>query len=93
MELDKYVKSGGKKPSGKRRSYRIRRFRCDVCDVYKTIYADGQKDVGMYDREEEDAKAAMRCQCEEPDPVLSGQPVKITYKCFKCGQRVDQDRF
>lgn len=59
-----------KKYSRKRRSnekYRIRRFKCTVCDFEETVYADGQRDelfeprkaidkVNREFRKEEDAR-------------------------------------
>jgi hypothetical protein len=41
----KLQKNFGRKPRGeKRKSYRVRRFHCDLCDVYKTVFADGTRD-------------------------------------------------
>ena len=46
----KLQKNFGVKPRGeKKKKYRIRRFRCDLCDIDKTIFADGAKDVDYYD--------------------------------------------
>lgn len=42
MELEK---SFGKKPRGiNKKRYRIRRFTCDICNVSKTVFADGSRD-------------------------------------------------
>lgn len=39
----------GVKPRGeKKRKYRVRRFHCDLCDIYKTVFASGTKDETRY---------------------------------------------
>lgn len=41
----KLEKSFGAKPRGhKKLKYRVRRFRCDLCDISKTVFADGSID-------------------------------------------------
>ena len=42
MELDEKFET---KPRGKNKiSYRVRRFKCNLCETYQTIFADGQID-------------------------------------------------
>jgi hypothetical protein len=42
MTLDKKFET---KPRGKNKiSYRVRRFKCGLCETYQTIFADGQKE-------------------------------------------------
>ncbi len=64
MELKKYIPSTKKGNRGKARGYRIRKFWCDLCEVGQTIYADGGRDVGVYDREEEEFKTHTFCNCQ-----------------------------
>ena len=41
----KLEKSFGVKPRGiKKLRYRIRRYHCEICDISKTVFADGQID-------------------------------------------------
>lgn len=46
----KLEKNFGVKPRGElKKSYRVRRFTCDLCGISKTIFADGFKDEHFYD--------------------------------------------
>ena len=41
----KLQKNFGAKPRGeKRKIYRVRCFHCELCNIFKTIFADGFKD-------------------------------------------------
>ncbi len=42
MKLQKNF--GVKKRGQKQKQYRVRRFHCDLCDLSRTIFADGYKD-------------------------------------------------
>jgi hypothetical protein len=45
----KLEKNFGVKPRGeKQKRYRVRRFHCDLCNISKTIFADGFRDEDFY---------------------------------------------
>jgi hypothetical protein len=40
-----------RQPRGATSKYRIRKFKCELCDHEETIYADGEKDLQPADTE------------------------------------------
>jgi len=52
MKLDKDLENC----KGKGTNYRRRRFKCEVCGFEEVIFADGNRDVTLYVREEEKIK-------------------------------------